>query len=342
MNPEKEVTIYDIAKSLNISAATVSRGLKDHPGISKVTKKRISDAAKDMGYRVNSLASNLRKQKTNTIGVIVPRLNSSFMSDAIAGMEKVANKAGFNLIISQSLETVKKEIENAATMFNNRVDGLLVSLAYDTKNIAHFEQFLKKGIPVIFFDRVFDNKKSPQIIIDNYKAGYEITKHLIEQGATRVMHITGNQLRNVYSERLRGYKDALHEFNLVFTEDLLIVNNLSEQDGTEAAQQIMKMSKMPDAVFAANDSCAVACLQELKKNGIKIPKDIAVAGFNNDPISQVIEPNLTTINYEGEEIGEVAAKILIGHLSNNHDIALTHTLLLRHELIVRQSSLKNS
>jgi len=342
MNPEKEITIYDIAKSLNISAATVSRGLKDHPGISKVTKKRIFDAAKDMGYRVNSLASNLRKQKTNTIGVIVPRLNSSFMSDAIAGMEKVANKAGYNLIISQSLETVKKEVENASTMFNNRVDGLLVSLAYDTKNIAHFEQFIKKRIPVIFFDRVFDNKKSPQIIIDNYKAGYEITKHLIEQGAKRVMHISGNQSRNVYAERFRGYKDALHESNLEFSEDLLLINNLSSQEGTEAARQILKMSKKPDAVFVANDSCAVACMQELKKSGIKIPKDIAFAGFNNDPISQVIEPNLTTINYEGEEMGEVAAKILIGHLNNNHDIALTHTLLLRHGLIVRQSSLKNS
>src|SRR5688500_4360515 len=132
MVPEKEITIYDIAKSLNISAATVSRGLKDHPGISKLTKKRIFDAAKAMGYRFNSMASNLRRQRTNTIGVIVPRLNSSFMSDAIAGMEQVANQAGYNLIISQSLETVKKEVENSLTMFNNRVDGLLVSLAYDT------------------------------------------------------------------------------------------------------------------------------------------------------------------------------------------------------------------
>src|SRR5688500_6150955 len=139
MSENREVTIYDIAEKLNISAATVSRGLKEHPSISKQTKKKIMDTAKKLGYRSNTYASNLRRQKTNTSGVIVPRLNSSFMSDVIAGIEKVANDAGFNLIISQSLETEKKEIVNAATMFNNRVDGLLVSLAYNTQNFEHFD-----------------------------------------------------------------------------------------------------------------------------------------------------------------------------------------------------------
>jgi LacI family transcriptional regulator len=340
MNPEKEITIYDIAKSLNLSAATVSRGLKDHPGINKGTKKRIFDAAQEMGYRANSLASNLRLQKTNTIGIIVPRLNSSFMSDAIAGMEKVANQAGYNLIISQSLETVKKEIENSSTMFNNRVDGLLVSLAYDTKNTDHFEQFIKKGIPVIFFDRVSENKKCPNITIDNWKAGYELTKHLIEQGAKRVMHICGSLSRNVYSDRFKGYKDALKEFGLVFTDELLIVNNLSADEGTKAAVQILSMDNKPDAVFVANDDCAVACMQELKKQGIKIPEDIAFAGFNNDPISRVIEPNLTTVSYRGEEMGEMSAKVLIAYLTNNKDLLTDGTHLLDHQLVVRQSSLK--
>ena len=341
MSPEKEITIYDIAKSLNISAATVSRGLKDHPAISKTTKKRIFDAATQMGYRANSLASNLRLQKTNTIGVIVPRLNSSFMSDAIAGMEKIANKAGYNLIISQSLETAKKEIESSSTMFNNRVDGLLVSLAYDTKNTDHFEQFIKKGIPVIFFDRVFKHKKCPNVVIDNYKAGYELTKHLIQEGAKRVMHISGNLSKNVYADRFKGYKEALEEFNIPFTDDLLIVNNLSATEGTDAAVKILSMEQKPDAVFVANDNCAVACMQELKKQGIKIPEDIAFAGFNNDSICGVIEPNLTTVSYQGEEMGELSARILIEHLTNNQELIPGHTHLLNHQLIVRPSSLKN-
>src|ERR1700677_4408727 len=212
--PEKEVTIYDIAKKLNISAATVSRGLKDHPGINKNTKKKILAAAAEMGYRTNSFASNLRKKSSHIIGVIVPRLNSSFMSDVIAGIEKVVNEANYNLFISQSLESMKKEVSNAKAMFNNRVDGLMVSLAYDTTNIDHFEAFVNRGVPVIFFDRIQEHKQCPSIFIDNYKAGYSITTHLIEQGCKRIMHIGGNQLRNVYSERFNGYKKALSDHNL--------------------------------------------------------------------------------------------------------------------------------
>ncbi|HEY8783382.1 MAG TPA: LacI family DNA-binding transcriptional regulator [Mucilaginibacter sp.] len=339
--PGKEVTIYDIARKLNISAATVSRGLKDHPGINKNTKKKIINAANEMGYRSNSFASSLRKKRSNIIGVIVPRLNSHFMSDVIAGIEKVVNEANYNLFISQSLETMKKEVSNAKAMFNNRVDGLLVSLAYDTTNIDHFEAFINRGIPVIFFDRVQEHKQCPSIFIDNYKAGYNITNHLIEQGCKRIMHIGGNQLRNVYIDRFNGYKQALADHNMPFEKDLLIINDLSANAGAETGRSILKMSKKPDAVFAANDTCAIACMQILKKEGIKIPQDIAFAGFNNDPTSCVIEPNLTTIDYKGYEMGEVAAKILIGHLDNNNDLQQTLSLILRSELIIRDSSLKN-
>ncbi len=340
MNHHKEVTIYDIAKTLNISAATVSRGLKDHPAISKNTKKRIIEAAKAMGYRSNTFASNLRRQRTNTIGIIVPRLNSTFMSDVIAGMEKIVNDAGYNLIISQSLESVEKEIKNAATMFNNRVDGLLVSLAYNTENINHFSQFIKKGIPLIFFDRVYEHPACPTIVINNYKAGYEITSHLIEQGCKDIMHISGSQLRNVYLQRCKGYKDALADHGIPFKNNNLIINNLSATEATQTAHQILSMPDRPDGIFAANDTCAVSCMIELRKHGVRIPDDIAFAGFNNDPISQIVEPNLTTVDYKGNEMGAVAARTLIGHLNGNFDFLLTNTLMLRHELIIRESSLK--
>ncbi len=339
-NPEKEVTIYDIAQKLNISAATVSRGLKDHPGINKNTKKKILAAAAEMGYRSNSFASSLRTKRGNVIGVIVPRLNSNFMSDVIAGIEKVVNESGYNLFISQSLETMEKEVSNAKAMFNNRVDGLLVSLAYNTDNIDHFEAFIKREIPVIFFDRVVEHEHCPSIFIDNYKAAYNITTHLIEQGCKRIMHISGNQLRNVYRDRFNGYKKALEDHQIAFDDDLLIVNDLSAQAGTEAAQQILQMAVRPDGVFVSNDLCAISCMQVLKSEGIKIPEDIAFAGFNNDPTSCVIEPNLTTIDYKGYEMGEVAAKVLIGHLDRNNDLQQTHSLILRSELIVRDSSRK--
>jgi len=335
---EKEITIYDIAKKLNVSAATVSRALKDHPRVNKNTKKMIVKAAEEMGYRSNSFASNLRRKNSNIIGVIVPRLNSSFMSDVIAGMEKVVNDNNYTLIISQSLETMKKEISNAKAMLNNRVDGLLVSLAYDTTSIEHFEPFIKRKIPVIFFDRVFEHDHYPQICIDNYKAAYEITTHLIDQGCKRVVHITGNQLRNVYAERLRGYRKALETHHIEFDEQLVIINDLSAKASAVAAETILNMPIRPDGIFATNDVSAVSCMQVLKKAGIKIPEDIAVAGFNNDPASCVIEPNLTTVNYKGYEMGEVAANLLINHLVNKNDLQQTHSLILRSELIIRESS----
>ena len=343
MSEQKEITIYDIAKHLNISATTVSRGLKNHPTINKNTRKKIADTAKELGYRSNTFASSLRSKRTHTIGVIVPRLNSNFMSSVLAGMEDVASREHYNLIITQSLEKKEKEKANAHTMYNKRVDGLLISLAYDTENILHLQPFFSKGIPVVFFDRTYNHSESTSIIIDNFKAGYDVTKHLLEQGCKRIMHLGGNVLRDVYSERLRGYKKALQDYKIPFDEKLIYISNLSEDAGTEAAKHILKMkrSQRPDAVFSANDTAAVHCMIHLKLAGIKIPEDIAFAGFNNDPISKVVEPNLTTVNYSGYHIGEVAVMNLINHLKGLSNTKTTNTVVLRADLVVRESSIKN-
>jgi len=343
MHGQKEITIYDIAKHLNISATTVSRGLKNHPAINKNTRKKIADAAKELGYRSNTFASSLRSNRTNTIGVIVPRLNSNFMSSVLAGMEDAASRENYNLIITQSLEKREKEKANAHTMFNKRVDGLLISLAYDTENISHLQPFFTKGIPVVFFDRTYPHSESVSIVIDNFRAAYDLTKHLLEQGCKRIMHLGGNMLRDVYSERLRGYKKALQDHKVPFDENLIYISNLSEDAGAEAAKHILKLrtNKKPDGVFSANDTAAVHCMISLKAAGIRIPADIAFAGFNNDPISKVIEPNLTTINYSGYHIGEVAVMNLINHLRGLSSTKTTNSIVLRADLIVRESSLKN-
>ena len=343
MAEQKEITIYDIAKHLNISATTVSRGLKNHPTINKNTRKKIAEAAQELGYRSNMFASSLRSKRTHAIGVIVPRLNSSFMSSVLAGMEDVATREHYNLIITQSLEKREKEKANAHTMYNKRVDGLLISLAYDTENISHLQPFFTKGIPVVFFDRTFNHSKSTSILINNFQAAYDATKHLLEQGCKRIMHLGGNMLRDVYSERLRGYKKALQDHKIPFDDKLIYISNLTEEAGTEAAKYILKMKKAlrPDGVFSANDTAAVHCMIHLKAAGILIPGDIAFAGFNNDPISKVVEPNLTTINYSGYHIGEVAVMNLINHLQGLSSALTMNTIVLRADLIVRSSSLKN-
>jgi LacI family transcriptional regulator len=338
MSRAKDITIYDLARKLNISIATVSRALKDDPVVSKKTRKRIADLAEEMGYRSNHFARNLRTQRTDTIGVIVPRLNSYFMSTVIAGIESVANSEGYNLIISQSSESADKEKASAKTMFNNRVDGILVSLAYDTDDFNHFEAFMKKNIPMIFFDRVDNHKDCTCILINNKKAAYEATTHLISQGCRRIVYITATPKRNVYVDRLQGYKEALADQHIPFREDYVLISNLSQESGAEAASQITQMKPLPDAVFVANDNCAVGCMVALKQSGIRIPEDIAFAGFNNDPVSTVVEPNLTTINYPGYEMGQVAARNLIDHLTGTASIHATNTIILRSELVIRESS----
>ncbi len=338
MIKEKEVTIYDIARKLNFSIATVSRALKNDPVVSKKTKDMIAKLAEEMGYRSNHFARNLRNQNTNTIGLIVGKLNSYFISTVIAGIESVANSEGYNLIISQSSESFEKEKASAKTMFNNRVDGLLVSLAYDTEDISHYDPFFKKNIPLIFFDRVKSNAKCTNFIIDNRKAAFEAVSHLINTGCKRIVHITATPKQNVYVERLKGYKQALLKYNLLFKESDIIITNLSFESGAIAAKGILQMHPLPDGVFVANDNCAVGCMLALKQAGIKIPEDIAFVGFNNDPVSKVIEPNLTTIDYPGYEMGKAACNNLINHLNGTAIINSTDSIILKSELIIRDSS----
>ncbi|MEZ0611837.1 LacI family DNA-binding transcriptional regulator [Fibrella sp. WM1] len=339
---EKETTIYDIAERLKLSPATISRALNDHPAINHDTKSIIAATAQQMGYRANMFASNLRRQRSNTIGVIVGSLTSSFMSSVLAGMEQVANEASYNLIISQSLESAKKEIANARTMFDSRVDGLLVSVAYDTDSFDHFEPFIRKKIPLLFFDRVLTHKQCTSITIDNAQAGYEATSHLIEQGCRRIMHVTGSLKRNVYADRLAGYRQALMQHNLPIDESLILVTNLDREAGFDAARQLQAMDNRPDGMFITNDFCAASSIIALQKLGLSVPNDVAVVGFNDDTVAQIVAPQLTTIHYSGITMGEVAAKSLINHLTGVQDILTTNRIILRSELVIRESSLRSA
>lgn len=340
MSSTKDITIYDIANELQISAATVSRGLNDHPAIKKQTREKIHETARRMGYQQNIFASNLRKQKTNTIGVIVPHLNSYFTSTAIAGIEKIANQAGYNLIISQSLESVKKERSNVDTMFNSRVDGLLVSLAGDSESIEHFQFILQKEIPLIFFDRVIKAPNCTSITIDNFQAGYDATQHLLKQKCRRIVHVAGNLRSSVYQGRHAGYKQALLDYGVEYDSSLVFFPDLRDPDPGRTAQDILVMDTLPDGLFCVSDTQAAAIMSELRRAGVQIPQQIAVVGFNNDLLSRVVEPALTTINHPGQEMGEIAARTLIRKL-NQEDNVDQNDKVMEHRLITRASSLRS-
>jgi LacI family transcriptional regulator len=338
MDPEKEVTIYDIARALNISPSTVSRGLKDHPTVNVATRAKIAETAKAMGFRINSIAKNLRQRSTRTIGVIVHELNSQFTTFVLAGIESVMTPAGYALIIAHSSESYAKEITNTQNLYDKRVDGVIAALAYDTESLTHFEPFIAKKIPVVFFDRVEESGQGIKIVIDNFRAGYDATAHLIQQGCARIAHFGASLKRNVFSDRLKGYRQALAGYGLDYMPERVFINSQTEEAIRSATRTMIGMDPRPDGVFLANDFCAAVCIRTIKEAGLRVPEDIAVVGFNNDVISKLMEPAITTINYPGLEMGEVAARQMLYLLENPEERPVSKKILIGSELIIRASS----
>jgi LacI family transcriptional regulator len=268
-------------------------------------------------------------------------LNTSFMVSVLSGIEEVIGKTDYEILVAHSAEQGQTEITNAKNLFNKRVDGLIASLSLDTSNLTHFNSFFEKKIPVVFFDRVEENFKGAKITIDNFACGYQVTSHLISQGCRSIVHLTNSLKRNVYSDRYEGYRAALKDHGLTFQEENLIVCKMNKEEASKAALKILDMDKRPDGLFVAGDFAAAICIQTFIENGLNVPRDIAVAGFNNDIISTIIEPKLTTVNYSGFNMGKIAAKIIMDHLVGKQDINLTNKVIMNAELIIRNSSLRN-
>ncbi|WP_018628614.1 LacI family DNA-binding transcriptional regulator [Niabella aurantiaca] len=306
---EKQVTIYDLARALNLSTATISRALDNSPLVKPHTREKIRAMAEKMGYRQNLIARNLRKQQSRTIGVLLHEVNSYFATSVLAGIEKITTREKYDILIAHSGEDGGREIANTRNLFNKRVDGLIVSLAMNTSATDHFNPFFEQGIPVVFFDRVVKKMPCSKIVIDNFKAGYQATAHLLDQGYRRIAHITASLQRNVYEERLRGYKKALADRNIRFSPELVESCSLNREDTLEAMNKLL--AQKPDAFFVTNDFAAAVCMDALQQSGIRIPGDMGVIGFNNDILGSLISPKLSTIDYPGLLMGETAAQTLI-------------------------------
>ncbi len=336
---KKRVTIYDLALKLGISPTTVSRALRGHQGISKETKMMVRKLADEMEYRPNSIASSLRTKRTNIIGVLVPQINRAFMATFISGIEEVANKAGYNVLIAQSMDDQSKEIESANSLLSSSVDGVVVSLAMNTESYDHIQLFLDHHIPLVLADRVIDDMDVDKVVVDNFDAAFKVTKYLIETGHKRIAHLAGSRKRNVYRDRKEGYLAALKAHKIKFDENLLIYSDLSEKAGVETVRKLMNLSNPPQAIFAANDTAAVSALMHLKELGFEIPEQISVVGFNNDPIASIVEPRLSTVEHPALEIGQTAAQHLIKRISSDADVELPNrTIVLKTSLLVGRSS----
>ncbi|NIJ46475.1 LacI family transcriptional regulator [Wenyingzhuangia heitensis] len=329
-------TIHDISKALNINSSTVSRALNNSPRVSKKTKDLILKKAKELGYQKNTLASNLRTNKTNTIGIIVPRISRNFFSSVISGIEERAYIAGYNVVIGQSFESFEREQKLVSTFLSNRVDGLLISISMETTDYDHLENFKNNGGPIVFYDRPVPLKNFASITINDFEASFVATQHLISKGCKNIVHFSGIQKIALYKNRKEGYIAALKKHNIPVNEDYIFEAKLSENDGVEFAKKILKLGNI-DGIYASNDTSAIGAMQYLKANGIRIPEDISVVGFNNDPISAVIEPNLTTINQPDFEMGTIACSQLIDLIEKKDVNGQHQSKVLPTELIVRNS-----
>ncbi|WP_442844941.1 LacI family DNA-binding transcriptional regulator [Leeuwenhoekiella sp. H156] len=340
MKKKKSFTIYDLARKLNYSPSTISRALKNHHSISEKTIEIVKKAAEEEGYRPNILAASLRNNQSKTIGVLVTRINRPFSSSLISGIENAASKEGYNILISQSNDLYKNEVASVKALFDSRVCGIIATLGMETENVKHFDQFAKIGVPVVFVDRVPADFESYTVVIDNYTAAFNATIHLIEQGCTRIAHFAGAQHLNVYRGRKKGYVDALIKNGLAVDDSLIItMKSLSAEEGETATEQLMQTANPPDGIFCSNDTTAVSAILTLKKLGVKIPEEVAVIGFNDDPIASIVEPALSTVSHPAQEMGELCTRRILQHvLKKEGTPKIEERSVLDTHLIIRASS----
>jgi len=333
----KEITLIDIARELNVSKSTVSRALQNHHSIGAVTKKAVLELAEKYNYQPNAIASSLFKKSTKTIGVIVPILSHYFFSTVIAGIEEVAYKAGYKVIICQSHELYEREVIVSKTLLSAKVDGLIVSVSKETVNMDHFQSFLNKNIPLVFFDRLPAGIQSNSVSVDDYEGAFKIVEHLIEQGCSKIAHFAGPLNITLTQNRLQGYKDALRKHHIPVNDDLIYECGFERAQGITTTEKMLTDKTTPDAIFAVCDPVAIGVMLTLKQRGISIPHDIAVVGFNDDPTATVIDPPLTTVAQPAFEIGVAAGNIFLKQVTEPGGGYIKE--ILKTNLAIRQSSL---
>lgn len=333
-----KVTIYDIAKELNITAATVSRALNGNPNISEKTREKVLSMASSMNYKQNKLALALKSGKSNYIGVIVPRINTNFFGSVIRGLEEELNAKGYNIIICQSHNDEEQESKNIETLIDSHVDAIFISSS--SKNTTSLEKILKENIPLIFFDRkkMMDNVSS--VTIDDFAGGYMATKHLIDIGCKRIAHIASGPLEiEIFRERHRGYQQALLDHNIDYRKEYCLKTNSSIEDGKKAVEILFSLDEKPDAIFSASDFVALGAIQELQARNIKVPDEVSVIGFANEPFTDFLELSISTVDQFPIEMGRSVAKVYLSQENDTNSVGkVQKKVVLEPKLILRKST----
>ncbi len=332
------VTIKDLARHLNVSVATVSRALRNLPDIHPDTRKAIVDLAAEWDYQPNQLATSLVKSRTRTIGVIVPNLGYYFFATVINGMEEVAHAAGYSVLLTQSKESYERELTNLQDLARGQVDGLIVSISRETSDYEHFRRLQRRGVPLVLFDRDCEALDVPKVLIDNRAAARQATQHLLDNGCRRIALLAGPGYLSLTVQRMLGYRDAIESEGLSVEENLIAYGDYSQDNAVELTHRLMNLPQPPDGILALSDRIGVGALIALKARGVHVPDEVALVGFNNEPLSALITPGLTSVAQPIEEIGREAARLVLAQLAGNTTVLENPVRVLPTQLIVRESS----
>lgn len=339
-------TLSDIARELNVTAATVSRALGDHPKISQATKRAVLETAKRLNYQPNSIASALRRGKSNIIGVIVPTSDRQFFATIIRGIEEITREQGYHLLICQSDEQAVTERKVIDTFLQIRVDGIIACVAKETTDYTPYKTIVAQGVPLVLYDRVIPLENICSVTSNDFAGAFRTVDHLIQQGCRRIAHFAGQQHIQVYVDRREGYIQALKKHHLPIDESLIIETDLIDktdtilQLGTRLMGDLMRLANRPDAVFSASDFAAIGALQMLKQTGYSVPDDIALAGYSNDLTAHIVDPGLTSVDQLTKVMGNTAGRLLLEQTQAEHRSEGSGRIVIDPELVIRASSLK--
>lgn len=337
---KNQVTIVDIARALNVSASTVSRALHDSPSISAETKRQVIELAAELNYRPNLQALNLLNKRSQTIGIVVPEITSYFFAMAISGVQDVLDSTGYQLMISQSNESYEEEKKLTGAMSMVRVDGFLISPSSDTTRFDHLEMLRDSGIPLVVFDRDCPGFRAHKVVVDDYEGAFQAVEYLINTGCRRIAHIGGPDSLSTSAHRLNGYLDALKKNNRPVREELVVRSTgFSSECGVEAVKNLLSLADRPDAIFAVNDAVAIGAMSVIRTAGLRIPEDISLVGFDDEPYAGYFNPSLTSVWQPVYELGVLSANILLAHFDKREEEETYRYEVLKPELVIRGSSL---
>jgi len=340
------ITLIDIARALNLSVSTVSRALTDSYQIGDETKRRVLAYAKEHHYIPNRMARSLREGKSRSIGVVVCSIDNNFAAQMLDGIDQYCSEHDYQLIIMQSKELFMQEKACVNLLYAGGIDGLLISPTYQTTDFEYLINLQRSGLPIVLFDRLSNQIETHKVAADNFRGAYTATKHLIKNGFTKIAHINSNSTLSIATERFEGYKQALADFNLPLNQDLIRFCDTTTLSSLTknleiALTELMSLNQKPEAIFTATDQLSTKCLAILNKLGYQIPNNVALIGFSNTDLADVLNPSLSTIHQPAFEIGNLAAKQLLSLIGNKTDHTY-ETILLETEIQVRSSSKKSN